>query len=288
MGRTIYCSSTQTKDFKMTILVTGATGFVGQNIIPELLKRGHSIIALARDESKARAFEWYQKVIFIAHDIYSQPFLSIDKIGKPDALLHLAWSGLPNYQSLFHFEKNLYYDYIFLKLMVEQGINHLIVTGTCLEYGMQNGCLSVDMITNPNNPYALAKDTLRKFLQNLQKFQPFTLQWTRLFYLYGHGQNVNSLISQLDKAIDSGETIFNMSKGDQLRDYLPINEAANQICDIIDKSTKSGIFNICSGEPTSVRSLVEKHIAQRHSSIQLNLGYYPYNNFEPKAFWGAR
>ena len=79
----------------------------------------------------------------------------------------------------------------------------MLVTGTCFEYGMQSGYLSEKMITNPGNPYALAKDSLRKFLLSLQREVPFTLQWARLFYMYGSGQNPNSILAQLDNAVFS-------------------------------------------------------------------------------------
>ena len=47
-----------------------------------------------------------------------------------------------------------------------------------------------------------------------------------------------------------------------------------------------GIFNCCSGQPVSVRHLVEEHIAHRKATIALNLGQYPYPTYEPMAFWG--
>jgi dTDP-6-deoxy-L-talose 4-dehydrogenase (NAD+) len=79
------------------------------------------------------------------------------------------------------------------------------------------------MPTAPVTPYGLAKDTLRKFLEMLQEVHPFTLQWVRLFYLYGPGQNPKSLLSQLDAAIEQGDPVFRMSGGEQLRDYLPVD-----------------------------------------------------------------
>ena len=42
-----------------------------------------------------------------------------------------------------------------------------------------------------------------------------------------------------------------------------------------------------SGEPISVRSLVERRLAEREGDVQLNLGYYPYPDYEPMAFWGV-
>ena len=86
--------------------------------------------------------------------------------------------------------------------MVEAGVSQVLVTGTCFEYGMQNGPLSEQTAPQPSNPYGLAKNTLRLFLENLQRVQPFTLQWARLFYLHGEGQNPNSLLAALDRLID--------------------------------------------------------------------------------------
>lgn len=208
--------------------------------------------------------------------------------GEVDALVHLAWQGLPNYQEPFHYERNLPGDYRFLKAMIERDVRQVLVTGSCFEYGKQNGCLVEGMPTYPANSYALAKDTLRKFLQLLQGQHPFLLQWIRLFYLHGPGQNQNGLLAQLDRAIDRGDAVFNMSGGEQLRDYLAITEAARLLALILEHPQLAGITNCCSGTPISVRRMVEMRIAERKAHIKLNIGYYPYRAYEPMAFWGDR
>lgn len=270
----------------MKVLVTGATGFIGRHVIPCLLKRGHEITAVASDEFKARSFSWSEEVRFVSHDIYRDADHSAGRFGHQDALLHLAWVGLPNYKELFHVEETLPADYRFLKSMVQAGIGHLLVTGTCLEYGMRNGCLIEDMATQPSNAYGLAKDTLRKFLQLLQQRHTFTLQWARLFYMYGPGQNSNSLLAQLECAIETGEPAFNMSGGEQLRDYLSVEEVAKNLTAILEHSEFDGIVNVCSGTPISVRRLVEEQVKQSGAKIHLNLGHYAYPDHEPMAFWG--
>lgn len=242
--------------------------------------------AVARDVGRARAFGWYGDVNFVACDTHSPIKAPGERFGQPDAVVHLAWQGLPNYKALFHFEENLPADYRFLKSLLDAGIGHLLVTGTCLEYGMQNGALDEDAVTSPGVPYALAKDTLRKHLQALQRQRPFTLQWARLFYMYGEGQNSNSLLAQLDRAIVNGEPVFNMSGGDQLRDYLPVEVVASRLASLLEHPQWNGVINICNGKPISVRCLVEQHIAKRLADIRLNLGHYAYPDYEPMAFWG--
>lgn len=271
------------------VLVTGATGFVGSHLVGALLARGHSVRAVARNlPDPTPHISWLPDVDFVQADLHSHA-LDIDRLTEGmDSLVHLAWPGLPNYRELFHYETNLMADYRFVKAAVERGISQVMVTGTCFEYGMRNGLLNEEMVAEPNNPYGLAKNALRLFLQALQQVQPFSLQWVRLFYLHGPGQSPRSLLAALDRAIDEGEQSFNMSPGDQLRDFLTIETAASYLVRLLESDAFSGIVNCASGEPVSVRSLVERRIKERGASISLNLGYYPYANHEPMAFWGDR
>lgn len=267
-------------------MVTGATGFVGRHVVERLLERGHQVLAIARDLRKAREMPWFGEVQFAACDLHGDFAPLFRDYRHSDALVHLAWPGLPNYRDYSHIENNLPGDLAFLKACVLEGVSQLLVTGTCLEYGMQYGPLPEDAETRPITPYGLAKDALRKALQLLQKSRPFTLQWVRLFYLTGTGQNAGSLLSQLDRAIDQGQAVFDMSCGDQLRDYMPVTEAARDIVRLLETPLCQGIINCCSGEPVSVRDLVERHCRDRQSRITLNRGHYPYPDYEPLAFWG--
>jgi dTDP-6-deoxy-L-talose 4-dehydrogenase (NAD+) len=268
------------------ILVTGVTGFVGSHVVSRLLASGHTVVAVARDEVRARTLPWFEQVEFVAHDLHNAAW-NWQKSAIPDVLIHLAWPGLPNYQDFLHIGKNLPADLQFLESAVQGGVPHLIVAGTCLEYGMQYGPLGEEMETRPFTPYGFAKDALRKSLEILQRRHPFTLQWVRLFYMYGEGQNPYSLLSQLDRALDEGRDRFEMSAGDQLRDYLPIETIARCFDWASTHPEMSGVINCCSGKPISVLDLVNQHLAKRNGKIHLVRGHYPYPDYEPMAFWGV-
>jgi dTDP-6-deoxy-L-talose 4-dehydrogenase (NAD+) len=170
--------------------------------------------------------------------------------------------------------------------MIKGGLQDLTVTGTCLEYGLQEGCLSEDGPVYPSNPYATAKDRLRRWLEELQTNAPFSLRWVRLFYMYGQGQSPNSLFSQLDKALSNHEPVFNMSGGQQVRDYLPVGVVAEYIALIALQDSVTGVVNCCSGQPVTVEKMVRDYLARNRHNIVLNLGYYPYPDYEPFRFWG--
>jgi nucleoside-diphosphate-sugar epimerase len=270
------------------ILVTGATGFIGNYVVAKLLDKGNEVMTTSASADKATKMKWFNRVSYKELN-FEQVHAGVnyfEYFENPDKVIHLAWEGLPNYRSLFHFETNLNRHYIFLKNLVVNGCRNLTVTGTCFEYGMKSGCLTEETQTEPANPYALAKDTLNKFLRELSIVEPFTLKWLRLFYLYGKGQNPGSLFSQLQQSLDNNDPVFNMSGGEQVRDYLPVEKAAEYIVKIALQDKVTGNINCCSGRPVTIKEMVDEHVRRSGKKIKLNLGHYPYPGYEPMAFWG--
>ena len=269
----------------MKIAVTGAAGFIGRHVVAELSRRSLSPILALRPSTPVPAEFGGHRVVRL--DLAAAPANAFELLERPDVLIHLAWAGLPNYRSLHHFEQELPSQYRFLRQMVDSGLETLLVTGTCFEYGMQSGVLDESLETRPANPYGFAKDTLRRQLAFLREAQPFNLTWARLFYLYGDGQAQSAIYPQLQRSAALGQASFNMSAGEQLRDYLPVTEVARHLVALATEAKDAGVINVCSGVPTSVRSLVERWIEINGWSIDLNLGHYPYPDHEPMAFWGS-
>ena len=268
-----------------SVVVTGASGFVGRAVLAALAARGIRPTAVTRDRRRLADLELDPAVV--EGDIGAPDPAFIAEIARHDVLLHLAWDGLPNYKSLHHFETELPAQYCFLKAAVAAGSRSIVVTGTCFEYGMQEGRLVETGPAQPTNPYGYAKEALRQQLSFLKQETPFALTWARLFYMYGAGQNPKSIYTQLAAAVGRGDDHFDMSAGEQIRDYLPIEAVADRLARLTLLGRDAGVVNICSGEPRSMRGIVESWLRDNGWRITLRLGRYPYPDYEPFAFWGS-
>jgi len=267
----------------MKIAVSGATGFIGRHVAAELERCGVRATLLARDPERLGA---------VPHDIVTcdihadDPEGAFERAGRPDVLLHLAWGGLPHYDALHHVERERPAQYRWLKAMAQGGLRRFVVAGTCFEYGLQSGPLHEGLDSRPVNAYGHAKDALRRELDLLRRQQPFGLTWARIFYLWGDGQASSSLWPALRAAAQRGDATFPMSGGEQLRDYLPVETAAAYLVALARSASDHGIVNVCSGQPASVRALVEGWIRAQGWTIMPARGHHPYPAYEPMAFWG--
>lgn len=270
----------------MRVAITGASGFVGRHVLRELQSRDLDIVVATR--SPTRRIVEHPRTTDVAMNIADDLPNAFAALGGPDVLIHLAWDGLPNYQSPKHVETELPTQQRFIDACLTSGLSRLVVTGTCFEYGMTEGQISEELQAKPTTQYGVAKDLLRKHLENVKANHPFQLAWLRLFYLYGPGQSKTSLYSLLTSAIRRHDNAFDMSGGEQVRDFMSIQDAARDIVNISLLTTDAGVVNVCSGVPTTVRELTQRWINEMNSSISMNLGRIPYSEIEPMSFWGDR
>ena len=178
------------------------------SLTPFFLKQGYEVQAITRDLEYSKTLSWFNEVDFIQLDL--KEGLDSLEINPDISVVHLAWQGLPNYKSDFHITENLPMNYNFIKSLIERGVKHIMITGSCAEYGMQNGEIKSSTPSKPNNQYAQAK-TLYKKLRILQDDYQFELKWPVCFIFMRGGKRNNSILKQLDKAIENKEKIFNMS-----------------------------------------------------------------------------
>lgn len=266
----------------MKILVSGANGYVGKYLCEKLYSQGHYVYGLTRKVTDLQD----KFVNWIECDISESSDLSWVNSLELDAFIHLAWQELDNYQSINHCRHYIEQHFTFLKKIINSGVKHIQVIGTCFEYGMGDGEISEEHPQNPITEYGKAKNLLRLKLEEFNNTNEFTLQWVRLFYLYGEGQRQSSFVPLLLGAIEAKQKLFPMSGGEQIRDYLHVAIATSHLVKLLE-SREAGIFNCSSNCPIKMKDFALSIIQESNSSLQLKLGVFPYLEFEPMCFWGS-
>lgn len=262
------------------ILITGGQGFIAKNIIKELKKlKKYQIYATSRKNlKKEKSVNWIK--------IKNLKSSSINQFNF-DIVLDLAWYDLDNYNSKTHL-KQVFEHLIFYKKLIKNNKKvNIFSFGTCLEYGLREGKLSENFKSDPKINYAKGKDLLRKKIMSLRKRYNYSINWLRLFYIYGEGQEKKKIYTQFINAIKSKKKFFPMSKGTQKRDYINIKKVVRIIIILLNKNINGGIINLCTGKPISVIQLVKKWKKRFNSKIILKTNQFKTPSYEPEIFYGS-
>lgn len=267
----------------MKIAITGATGFIGQHVRNVLAKTDNDVVLVVRHVERVGDKSAREEIV--AADLSQARTDWFQLFGRPDIVLHLAWGGLPNYMDDYHVDVELPTQLRFLTALINSGLKKLVVTGTCYEYGISRGALSEDQETNPNTPYGIAKDRLRKELFELRSTQHFDLTWARIFYPYGEGQSESSIYSQLTRAISNNEKEFAIGSGTQMLDFIQVTTVAKALLAFVTEIKGIGLINVGSGEPQTVIEFVERLICRFESNIVPKVGVINDREYESISFW---
>jgi dTDP-6-deoxy-L-talose 4-dehydrogenase (NAD+) len=271
----------------MKVLVTGATGGLGELVINKLLQKNIDVVATSRDENKARKCSFYGKVEYISFDITKQDGADLFTFfRKPDAVIHLAWEKLDEYRNPAHTNEILHDHKAFIENLIINGLKDITIVGTCYEYGLKEGELKEEMSSDPILPYPQGKNMLREFIEKLQLNYPIHYKWIRVFYVFGEVKGRKNLYTHLMNAIHNKDESFDMSGGEQVRDFLSPDEIADRIAKIALQTQITGVINCSSGKPVKLKEFVSDFLKKQGYKIKLNLGVYPYPDYEPMNTWG--
>lgn len=267
----------------MKILISGSSGFIGRNIIKRLRESGHEIV-------KIKVFQRNEISMEIQKKFVDKQLLDLgENIYDVAVFIHLAWMDVHSWDSDFNHSVNQGLSHYLIDCLTQRGIGRVIVAGTCLEYGPREGEYDEAMEVEPQNGYGLAKYSLYKSLIKLMSKTKFELTWLRIFYIYGEDQPSKSIYGSLLEHISRGVSMFNMSHGQQVRDYLHINQVCRMIESIVLSEKSFGLVNLCSGRGLTLEQHVRQWLIELdpQGNVELNLNVLPHRQGEPLIFWGS-
>jgi nucleoside-diphosphate-sugar epimerase len=230
----------------MKILVIGS-GFLAFSIIERLESDGHEILTFSRTQnSKIQSRQ-------VLGDIFDfKVFLEV-LAWKPQVVIHTAWITTPgiyrNDESNFKyadFTTNL------AKSLNKSEIEHLIILGTCAEYGKQVGpSLAGQTKLSPTTLYAQQKIVAFNSVNEILNESHVRLTWARVFYPYGPNQDKSRLIPRLISSIKDDEPLV-LADTSSVYDWITSRDVASAISWIlthklpteIDLGTSVGYTNL--------------------------------------------
>ena len=274
------------KPSKRKVLVTGASGTLGFNLVEVLLRGGnYQIFAPIRqkwDSLKPFATE----VEFIPHDLEDEDAtrILVERV-SPDVIVHCAASGVRPPRSewfeMIGFNVSgsiaLFKAYCALPRSA-----HFVYVSTGLVYRIQGRPLREDDPVGTLHPYGAGKAAADSLLLAAAAEFNRTITVLRPFAFTGKHDGHERLFPALLRAAASRKP-FMLTRGDQIRDFCAVEDVAHAIVDSIERSTVSPIeiFNIGSGRADSVRSLIERICRELKLEIDLRFGQMPLPPFEP-------
>lgn len=270
------------------VLITGANGFVGRQIVQSLDVEGIDLIPAVREgkENTVSKFKNVKKII-TSKDLFAEDESWWEEQCKDvDIIIHTAWYvETGKYQDS---SKNIDCLIGSLKLArgaAKAGVSRFLGLGTCAEYDQSQGILTIDTPLKPLTIYAAAKASLFTTLSQWLPRENVSFAWIRLFYLYGEGENKKRLVPYVRSQILQGE-FADLTSGKQVRDFMDVTEAGKKIAEI-SLAKQIGPINLCSGIPITVRQLVEKIADEYGRKDLLRFGIREDNLFDPPSVVGV-
>lgn len=241
----------------MKVLVTGAAGFVGSEVVRALLRSGIDVLGLVRPGGRRERLEpVIEQIRVVEAPLEDLP--AIDEVlerNRPDAVIHAAWYTRPaDYRSSAANLDSLVATVRLAERIVRRGCPKLVGLGSCLEYRHSDQPHSESDPTDPASVYAATKVSAWLTIRALAAGSGTEVAWARLFHLHGPGEDPGRLLPRVTRDLLAGRAV-DLSPGLQVRDHLHVSDAAEAIARLLQPDL-AGIVNVCSGLPLTLRELL--------------------------------
>ena len=265
------------------LVITGASGFIGRHLLVQALAAGHQVLCLGRSRP---ALSLPSSALHHPCDLWqAASYHKALAAFRPEAAIHLAWYAEPG--KYLHAAQNvdaLSGSLRLVQALIAAGCPSFVAAGTCAEYQQQPGICRTDSPTAPSTVYAASKLAFHLTASQLCAQAGASWAWGRVFYLYGPGEDRRRAIPALIASLLAG-TPFPATDGTQIRDYLQVGDVASGFLTLAEQRAV-GVFNLCSGEPCTVRSLFHRTAAVLGRQDLVCYGQRKANDWDPPIVCG--
>jgi dTDP-6-deoxy-L-talose 4-dehydrogenase (NAD+) len=266
-------------------LITGASGFLGRQIYRSLAGQGKDLRAILRENAHLECSPRTETIR--TADLFSE---SLDwwqrALEGIDTFVHAAWYAEPSL--CLSSRKNL--DCLagtltMAEACVQAGVRRFVGIGTCFEYDLVQGILSIETPLKPTSLYAASKASAYMSLRAYFCAQGIEFAWCRPFYLFGEGEDPRRFVPYLHQQLSRGQKAM-LTGGNQIRDYMDVRDAGRLIAEVAC-GDQTGPVNVCSSVPKTVRQIAESVADLYGRRDLLEFGARPHNFTDPPCVVGV-
>ena len=260
----------------LRVFVTGASGMIGAKLVERLVELGADVYALTRSANvPPRLIASAPSIHILSADLCNPPEMhrilaEID----PEIVFHLASTPLhPPPKPETHFDVNVGGTYALLSAFSEKP-PRVILTGSAAQYGSGEE-LEESQPERPIGDFAMSKSAAATILRTYGRQYEVATMELRLFTPYGEGERAGRLIPSIVLDALEGREV-RIGSGIQIRDYVHIDDVVDALLMASEIKTPGHCcFNICSGEPRTVRQVAEMILTILNNSVELKVGALP-------------
>lgn len=278
-------------DFKnLNVLVTGATGFIGSNLVRSLLQKGAKVSILKRPKSSVwRLKDILSRIKILEADLRNKHHLQLALKNSDNRIIfHLA-ACVKREPSVSLIKENLETNVLgtinLIDCMTNWNIKSFVNTGTCDEYGDNPVPFHEKQRENPLSPYAASKVSASHYCQMLTRTTGFPIITLRPFLTYGPYQTGEMLIHNVITSCLKSLPI-RVTKGQQTREFHYISDIVDGfLLAATNKKTIGEIVDLGTGEEHSVKKVVEMIVKLTDYRLKWRLGDLTYRENEMFRFY---
>ena len=252
------------------VIVTGATGFVGANLVRRLLQQGHEVHLLLRSGFQAWRIDDIRTQLQL-HELQLHDAEAVKRVVRqirPDWIFHLAAHGAYSWQTDLTqmMLTNVQGTTNLVTACLETGFSAFIHAGSSSEYGYKDHPPAETEFLEPNSHYAVTKAAATLFCRYTAQRENVPITTLRLYSVYGAYEDPNRLLPTIIRRGLTGE-FPSLVSPDTARDYVYIDDVVDAfLLAACARHEKLGaVYNLGTGVQTSLRQVVE--VARRVLSI---------------------
>ncbi|MCK4300905.1 MAG: SDR family NAD(P)-dependent oxidoreductase [Planctomycetes bacterium] len=244
------------------VLVTGAAGFIGSHLAERLCSQGLEVVGI---DNLSNGCEENVSGIGEGFELVKGDILKPEELSKAcegvDSVFHLAAQSSvakSTEDPVSDFELNVKGTLNVLECARKAGVKTLVFTSSCTVYGDAATPTAEDHPLGPISNYGASKAAAEAYFSSYSTLYGMGAVSVRYFNIYGPRTQKGVMFDLLQKLREDNGKLEVLGTGDQVKDYLYIDDAIDGTLLAVSEGEGSGeAYNVGSGEACTVKELVE-------------------------------